>query len=80
MRKIPIWLATQLGEMAFKRRTLAFVYVVTVFFVVPLTESFMTRDVEFTHEVPIPRSLRDSGYVAPEDTLQPRVPDSSDLP
>lgn len=70
MRNVPIWLATQLGEMAFKRRTLAFVYVVTLFFVIPLTVIFLTRNVEFTHEVPVPRSLQDSGYVAPEDTLQ----------
>ncbi|HEX7071274.1 MAG TPA: Na/Pi symporter [Rhodothermales bacterium] len=70
MRAIPIFLATTLGELAYKRRAFAFAYVATLFFIIPSLVIFFTRDIEFEHKAAIPRALEDSGYVRPEDTLR----------
>jgi sodium-dependent phosphate cotransporter len=70
MRAIPIFLATKLGEIAFKRRAFAFAYVATVFFVIPSLVIFFTRNIDFQHDAKIPRSLLEQGYVRPQDTLR----------
>lgn len=42
-RKIPIALARGLGEMAYKRRSLALVYVITIYFIVPCLLIFLSN-------------------------------------
>lgn len=69
LRRIPIWLATTLGEIASRRRALAFVYIATVFFLVPIAVIALTRSIEFEHDPPIPQALEEAGYVNPRATV-----------
>ena len=69
MRSIPIWLATKIGDLAAERRVMAFAYIATVFFVIPLVVILLTQNIEFDHRPPLPRALEDAGYIRPSDTL-----------
>ncbi len=57
LRRIPIWLAEQLGNLGVKNRFYALAYVAVVFFLIPLAIILATRNVEFDYEAPVPHVL-----------------------
>ncbi len=46
LRNIPIWMAERLGDLAYKSRAYALIYVASVFFIIPLIVIFSTRGLD----------------------------------
>ena len=77
MRQIPISLALKLGQLAAKRRVYALLYILTIFFIIPILVILATRYVEFDYRPVLPQGLEDAGYVRPG---QPPPVDSTTVP
>jgi sodium-dependent phosphate cotransporter len=72
LRRIPIWLAEKLGELAIRNRGYAFGYVAVVFFVMPVLIILATRglDTSFYDDVVPEESLE-----VPPELVDPGAPD-----
>lgn len=60
LRRIPIRLAEALGALTVRNRGYAFVYVVAVFFLLPLGTVFGTRNLDIDYDPPVPQRLEDA--------------------
>jgi len=76
LRRIPIWLAEKLGELAVKNRGYAFGYIAIVFFVLPVLIIVGTRglDTSFYEDVVPEESLE-----VPPELVDPGAPDSEPI-
>ncbi len=72
IRRVPIWLAEKLGELAVRNRAYAFGYIAVVFFIFPILVILGTRgmDTSFYDEV-VPDTLQTPAPAEPVETEEP---------